>query len=293
MKSYIYILALLLFTACDTYTQDEYTPEYVVESYLIAGEPLPEVRLSQTSSITTAYRFEDFAVGGATVKVSLLGADGRVEETFQYTAHERGVYDSLEDHVVLPLRRYALEILPPGEDELITASTFVPGSFFMEAIEEAAIVYQESEALELTISQSEYPGRPAIYINKVQALDTTFALTPLYQDLVDDDEVSKQELIDNSSGILNEANFEAESEEFLTVIVPWIGIAFYGPNDLVVDAVDDNIFDFMRSIEENGARPLGERENVIDHVSGARGIFGSLARVRTSVFVQEAQGGTE
>lgn len=288
MKSYIYFLIALLLTlsACDSYNQDDFEPEYVVESYLIAGEPLPEVRLSQTSTIHQAYRFEDFAVGGARVKVMLLNEQGEVEETINYQLGREGIYLPVLAHEVRPLRRYALEVQPAGEAGLITASTLVPGMFDLDELAETTIVYQEGDALALNMTQSVYPGRPAIYINKVEALDTSYALTPLYQDLVDDGEIDKEDVIDNSSGIMNEANFEAYAEDKLTLIVPWIGIAYYGPNALVVDAVDDNVFDFMRSIEENGARPLGERENVIDHVEGGRGIFGSLARARTQVFVE-------
>lgn len=288
MKAPLYIcLALILFSACDSYNQDDYTPEFVVESYLIADQPLPIVKLSQTSTINAMYRFEDYAVEGATVMVTLLDENGQIEETFRYRARERGVYEPLAQHDVLPLRTYGLEILPPGDAEPITASTHVPGTFFIEELGVDTIVYQDGDALAVNMSQSIYPGRPAIYINKVEALDTTYALTPLYQDLVDDDELTKEDLIDNSSGIMNEANFEYVSDDVLTLIVPWIGIAFYGPNDLVVDAVDDNVFDFVRSIEENGVRPLGERENVIDHINGGRGIFGSLARARARVFVSQ------
>ena len=286
MKTTLYIfLVLILFSACDSYEQDDYTTEYVVESYLIAGESLPIVKLSETSPINASYHFEDYAVEGATVMIMLMDGKGRVEDTFRYAARERGVYEPLVQHDVLPLRRYALEVVPPGEREPITASTVVPGMFFIEALHVDTIVYQQGEALAVNMSQSTYPDRPAIYINKVESLDTTYALTPLYQDLVDDNDLTKEDLIDNSSGIMNEANFEFKSDGMLTLIVPWIGIAFYGPNDLVVDAVDDNVFDFVRSIEENGVRPLGERENVIDHVEGGRGIFGSLARARVQVFV--------
>lgn len=289
MNTYKYILLALclVFTACDSYNQDDYTSEYVVESYLIAGEPLPVVKLSQTSTINATYRFEDYAVEGATVMVTLLNDAGQVEETFRYMPGERGVYVPLVEHDVLPLRRYGLQVQPPEGDELITASTLVPEMFFIDELDVNTITYQEGEALAFDMSQSTYPGRSAIYINKVEAVDTSYALTPLYKDLVEDGEVTKEDLIDNSSGILNEANFQPASEDMLTVIVPWIGIAFYGPNNLVVDAIDDNVFDFVRSIEENGVRPLGERENVIDHVEGGRGIFGSLARARVQIFVSQ------
>ena len=289
MKYFFYcLLALLLVNACDTYTQDDFSPEFVVESYLIAGEQLPVVRLSETSPFNAVYRFEDFAVDDATVTISLLDTDGRPEATYAYTTQAPGIYSPGETHEVLPLRRYALNITPPSNSEPISASTLVPGAFTITPLTVDTLVYQSDGALELEMTYSEYPGRPAIYMNKVQTLDTSYALTPLYQDLLDEDDISKQELVDNSSGITNEANFIDPSSERLKVTVPWIGIAFYGPNDIVVDAIDDNLYDFLRSREENGVRPLGERENTIDHITGGRGVFGSLARERVHIFVAEA-----
>ncbi|CAN0571581.1 unnamed protein product, partial [Laminaria digitata] len=233
-----------------------------------------------------AYRFEDLAVDGAEITISLISADGGAEEVYRYQASDKGVYRPVdESEIVQGRRRYELEISIPGHSEQLTANTWVPGDFFIQAMESDTLIYQDEEALLLSVSQSPYPGRPAIYMNKLEALDTTFALTPFYQGLYEEDEVTKQELIDNSSGITNEANFEFVSDEMLGVIVPWVAVAFYGPNDIVIDAIDDNIFDFLRSQEENGVRPLGERENVIDHISGGRGIFGSLARARTHIFV--------
>ena len=291
MKNLIHITILLqasmLLNACDTYTQDSFEPEYVVESYLIAGAYLPELKLSRTSAIDETYHFEDYAVDGASVSITLMDNDGSREQTYAYVSSGKGIYTPLElSEVVEPMRRYTLEISIPGYSEMMTASTLVPGDFFIHDLDVDTLVYQSEEALLLMMSYSEYAGRPSIYMNKLQALDTTFALTPFYQSLLDENEVTKQELVDNSSGITNEANFQPVSSEMLGVIVPWVGVAFYGPNDIVIDAIDDNVFDFIRSQEENGIRPLGERENVIDHVSGGRGIFGSLARARTHVFVK-------
>lgn len=279
-------LFVLLVAACDTYTQDEYIPEYVVESYLIAGEALPVVKISETAAINVAYRFESYAVDNATVQVVLEDENGGTEERFVYQSSSPGIYSAVDQQVeVLPLRRYALEVEIPGHSQMITATTLVPGDFRIEALAVDSLVYQAEEALLLHVSRSSYPGRQAYYMNKLHALDTTNALTPFFQDLYDDEEVSKQDLIDNSSGITNEANFEVLANDMLGVIVPWIGVAFYGPNEIVMDAIDDNLYDFIRSQEENGSRPLGERDNIIDYIEGGRGVFGSLARAKVEVFV--------
>lgn len=286
MKKTIYLALVLLLAGCDTYSQDAYRPEYIVESYLIAGEQLPIIKLSETAPIDAVYNFDKYAVEGAAVQITLYDDEGRTEEIYQYSAEGKGYYSPVNNaSSVIPGRKYALQIEIPGHTEIIRASTLIPGIFSIEQPVSDTLVYQNEAALILRASPSIYPGRPAVYMNKLQAIDTTFALTPFYNDLWEEDLVSKDELVENSSGITNEANFEILPDGMLAVEVPWVGVAFLGPNDIVMDAIDDNIFDFLRSREDNGTRPLGERENLVDHIEGGRGIFGSFARARVRVFV--------
>ena len=291
MKHIIHSLSVLLvvlsFSACDTYSQDDFSSEYVVESYLIAGEPLPALKLSETAPIDGAYRFEDYAVSSARVTLTQLNDAGETEKNHVYREQQRGIYlPADQTDLVEGGRQYSLRIEPAGSGDVIRASTIVPGIFTIAPPEEDTLIYQSADALLLEVSRSLYPGREAIYMNKLQALDTTATLTPLYKDLWEGGEVTKDDLVENSSGITNEANFVEISEETLGILVPWIGVAFLGPNDIVIDAIDDNLYDYARSLEENGSRPLGERDNPIDHIEGARGIFGSLARARVRVYVK-------
>ena len=287
LKSIQILLGALLFGACDSYTQDEFVPEYIVESYLIAGEPLPALKLSETAPTGAFYRFENYGVDGADVRVFLLDESGSVEKEFRYFGRSNGIYEpSVGDEFVLGKRRYAVEIEVPGGPSTIEASTLVPGEFFIQEFDTDTLTYQEEETLKLDVSRSEYPGRQSIYINKLHAIDTTFALTPFYQGLWEEDEISKEDLIDNSSGIINEANFEPLAGDLLRIELPWVAVAYFGPNDIVVDAIDDNLFDFMRTRDNNGVGPFGEFDNPVDHIEGARGIFGSLARARIRIYVE-------
>ncbi len=290
MKSLIYfasiMAAVLLMSACDTYSQDEYATDYVVESYLIAGEPLPEVRLSETAPVDALFEPGKFGVTDANVVVTLMAEDGRPEKSYLYTSAGAGVYLPVNAEPVQASRRYNLQIEVSGQNDPITATTFVPGMLSIMAPETDTLIYQNDEAFALDVSPSVYPGRPAYYVNNIRALDTTYVLTPIYQEFVDEEFVTREELIENSSGIMNEANFIAQPDGSLSMIVPWIGVAYYGPNEVVVSAVDDNLYDFVRSQEGNGVRPFGELENPANHIENGRGIFGSLARSQVEVFVR-------
>jgi hypothetical protein len=287
-------LVLIVFGlgACDSYTQDDYDPEYVVEAYLVATESLPQIRFSQTAPIDAPYTFEAYAVEGAFVVVNLLDASGAVEQSFPYRQVEKGIYEPVQPHTVLPLRRYALEIQPQGTSTLVRSSTLVPGPFTMTQSNADTVTYQSPTQLEANVTISEYPERDqAVYIFTVEAQDTVnYDLTPFYDALVDDDsDFERGDLVRNSSPISNESNFDKNPDGTLTLRLPWVAVAFFGPNKIIAQAIDNNIYDFKRSQMGSGTTSPGEMDNLIDHVEGGRGIFGSMARAETFVFVEEPQ----
>ncbi len=295
MNRYLVFTAALaaLFAGCDSYEQDAFAPEYVVEAYLVAGAPLPELKLSQTARLAAVYTFEQHAVEGAAVTVALLGAGGEVERRYAYTAVREGVYapaeassaDLAADLLVQPLRWYALEIDVPGAAEPLRARTFVPG--FLEVLGTTAdtLVYQSGEQFDVHVRSSAYPGRQGIYVAKLVARDTSYGMSPFYADLVEEGEEDPDELVENRSGVVNEAFFTGHPDGTMTLRLPWVAVAYYGPIDLIINAIDDNLYDFERSLSANDTRSPGELDNVIDHVDGGTGIFGSFAPDTLRIFV--------
>ena len=293
-RSHTYLLLGLIsvaLVACDSYEQDEFVPEVVVESYLVAGEPLPEVRVSVTAPISSRYTFENFGVEGANVIVNLLGEEGGVEESYSFVEESRGVYLPAEESaVVQPLRRYALEVRVPGGNDVVRSQTLVPGHFEMSTVSGDTIVYQSAVQLEARITNSIYPGRKSYYLFTIEAEDTlNYGLTPFYADIIDEDDgMSKSDLVRNSSGITNENDFTRHGDGTLSLKLPWIGIAFYGPNTIIANAIDDNLYDFKRS-QMGGSSSPGEMDNLLDHVENGRGVFGSMVRDQLTVFIAEPE----
>ncbi len=125
-------------------------------------------------------------------------------------------------------------------------------------------------------------------------------LTPLYLDAIyeinadeafDPDSLDAGELEDfflNASPPINEGNYTINSDPTLTIALPWFAIAFYGPSRVYTSAIDNGIFDFMRyqQVQQGGSTlSPGEIPNVLDHIEGGRGVFGSMSRVSTVVNV--------
>jgi hypothetical protein len=291
----ISILITTLFISCDPYPQDNYEEFYVVESYLIADRELPQVRLSTTIEADRKYEFEDVSVSNAQIEIRLLetGPESNVEEVFSYGGTRPGIYQPNQDHRVLPGRTYEIYITFNENDDVISSTTIVPGGFEILAGVRDSIVYQSTEQLQITLSESFYPGRQNIFVFNALTDDPNVdQLTPLYASFLEDSDNPQQELellTNNSSGIINQANFESNPDGSTTIDYPWIGIAFYGDNRIVANTLDDNVYDFVRSQQvQLGGTTLspGEIQNAIYHVEGGIGVFGSLASDTVSTFVK-------
>lgn len=278
--------------ACGVTAPDEFVPEVIVESYLFAADPLPEVRLARTVPIGTAYIFEDQAVANATVHIGLLDKNGVVERDYVYWESVKGIYEPpATNDVVLPARMYSLEISLPEDGALLRSKTIVPDTFSVVSASDDSVVFQAAEQLEIDVTPSFYPGRQSVFIFSIEALDARLEqLTPFRKDLLDEEEHSLEDFRIDESFIINEANFDLNPNGTIAIKIPWLAIAFYGPNKIKINAIDDNVLDFVRSqeIQTHAHTTLspGEVPNVIGNVEGGVGLFGSFARVQVDVFVK-------
>tara|TARA_R110000868_G_scaffold304437_16_gene565234 strand:- start:2509 stop:3441 length:933 start_codon:yes stop_codon:yes gene_type:complete len=292
--SILFLLILGTFFGCDIYPQDEYEEFYVVESYIVAGRNLQQVRLSTTGEAFEFYSFENTAVSNASVSINLLNTNSnRVEQSFPFQMDTPGIYIPTIDHEVLPERTYQLLVSVPNGasfDE-ISATAIVPGSFDVIGGVQDTLVYQSTEQLEVTLSESSYPGRQNVYVFNTLALNPIPEnLTPLYADFYDNEEeidsngVRNNDLLlefsNTSSGLLNAGNFTINNDGSITIRYPWLAVAFFEENRIVATTVDDNIYDYIRSgsVQFGGSTlSPGEIQNVITHIEGGIGLFGAMA----------------
>ena len=279
-----------LLSACDSVGVGEPPADIVVEMILIADEPMPELRLSRTLELKEKIDFAAQSIRGATVVVTQRGSTGGLVR-FAETAEEPGVYyPTPEDHIVEPGAIYDLDIQASEAANPITATTTVPGRFEVVGTAPDSVVYQSSEQLQVTITRSTHPDRELNYFVFVtEALDVRREqLVPFIQDLVsNDDDVNVEDFRVNGSPLVSSGNFDVNPDGTITIQYPWIGLAFFGPNRLNLNALDDNLYDFVRSqsVQQGGSTfGPGEIPNPIENVVGAHGLFGSMARA-THTFV--------
>lgn len=285
MKSIPLILLALFISSCVAYDQDSYQQRFVVSSYQEAMKPFADVTLTRTSPINAEYKFENVAISGANVRVLELASDGMVAQVLNFAMVSPGIYRSTDvASLVRPLTRYRLEIEIPGNDKLITATTLVPDTFRVKALNSRTLPYQGPEQFEANLTQSVYPGRQTYYVITTTALDTTFGMTPFYEQFTEDDD----DVTSVSSGIINQLNYIALPDGSINLKYPWLAVAYFGPNRITFYAIDDNVYDFVRSasVQLGGSTTSpGEIENVISTIDGAIGVFGSMSSAETEITV--------
>ncbi len=284
------IIPWLMLNSCNLYPQDDFEEQYVVESYLIAGEMMEEVLLSKTLPFEEEYDFDENTVSGASVTVFELDEDSTRKNSIPYFDQGNGVYLPGEDVKVQPLRDYELEVITPSEDTL-RAFTSVPDTFSVARNAAQEVTYQSEEQAEVDLTRSTFPGRQNIYIFSTVALEPdTYPMTPLYQT---DDEKDREIAKQLRSNIISEGSYQVNDDGTITIKYPWLAVAWFGPNRVTVYALDDNTYDFFRSqdVQLGGnTQAPGQIENVITHVEGGTGLFGAMAGASFHIFVWPPEG---
>jgi hypothetical protein len=279
----ITIFALLLF-GCESYNQDDYQEYIVVEGYAVAGQSLPEIRLSTTTPADSEYSFEDNFIRNAVVLVTLLDANGEPEEVFEYaeSTEEPGVYlPAIVSYQVEELRTYKLDVVFTDRDDQISATTTVPDQVDVVNEVPESVVYQSENQLEIVLAEPEQTNGQNVFVFNTISLEPAIDnLTPFYFSVIEDEEdVDISEYVRNSSGLINEGNFDPLPDGNILLRFPWIGVAFYGENLVVTLSVDENLSDVIRSQDvQLGGSTLspGEIPNLLYNVEGGIGVFGSL-----------------
>lgn len=289
---YLILFLTILCCGCDINDQKAFEPEYIVESYLIALEPLPTVRLSKTVPSGRPYYFEDQAVSKASIRIKRISKNGEVSETYSYVEIIEGIYlPGQSNTIVIPGQTYELDISLNNNNTKLHASTFVPDSFSVKKVSHLMTEFRATEPIELTVTRSSYPGRQNIFILSAESLNPRLdLLTPFIKDIFKPEEDKIEDVIINESPPFNEGNYDINEDGTLTIKIPWIAFNFYGPNKIFVNAIDDNFFDFVRSrdIQTRGSTlSPGEIPAIIEHIDGGTGIFGSLSRISVEVVVTQ------
>lgn len=283
LKYLFLFFTVILLASCESYDQDSYQEYVVVESYAVANNPLPPVRVFTTGPANQRYDVLESTIENANVQIVQRAADGDVLNIYEYQYSEKGdgFYEPIVDAIVQPRSTYELIVDFDDRDETVRAVTTVPDQFDILNEVPPSVIYQAAEQLEIIISETERTQDQNVFVFSTIAEDTLLTnLTPFYSATVEDGDAEVSDFVINSSGLINEGNFEINEDGTITLQFPWIGVAFYGTNRIVTQSVDENLNDLVRSQQvQLGGSTLspGEIPNLIYNTSGGIGIFGSLS----------------
>ena len=279
--------------SCDSSDFSVLDNKIVVELTLVANEPVPQARVSELASTKQGNTFEDVAVTDAEVILST----GDINLFLEPSVKSPGIYEYLGDeHIIQPGARYDIRVAVPGISTPIKGTTNIPTPVKILSASRESGTYLSDEQLVLKVIPGRSSDQPQSNFTLVtEALDVLESTAvPVVTGFVeDDDDLSLEDYRISGSPIITEGVFVRFPDGAIELVYPWIGVSFYGRNIVYVNALDDNLAGFIRSAEQqqggDGAFGPGVIPNAIPSLSGAHGVFGSVARdsVRFTVFPPE------
>ncbi|WP_103027405.1 DUF4249 family protein [Salinibacter altiplanensis] len=285
---------------CDT-TAPAPKTQVVVEAYLQGGAAMPPIRLTRSVGTEEAYVASETAVREATVEVRRRSGNGSPADTLGFVEQEPGVYRPRDTSRVRPGTTYELSVVTPDGTDL-TATTTVPDAISIVEAANTTAVYRDTTrqpSFTITPPDSSREQQAVLVITSTSLADfgrpesqLVRGLTPFYADIYDADEDSLRTYRTTSSGVRNEANFTRDASGRITTDLPWISVAFYGPNEIGVHVIDDNLFNLIRSQQAQspggpgGGLGPGEIPNVIEAVDGGTGVFASYTKATRNVSIR-------
>lgn len=302
-RLFAFLLPALLtagLVGCDTAAPAPDT-QVVVEAYLEGGASMPSIRLTRTVGTNETYVASETALRGAAVEVRRLTDAGTAAETVDFVEQEPGLYRPTSSARVRPRATYELSVTTQEGTDL-TATTTVPDTVSIVEAQNTTATYRDTTrqpSFTITPPASNREQQAVLVITSTSLADfgrpesqLARGLTPFYADIYDADEDSIGTYRTTSSGVRNEANFTRDADGRITTDLPWISVAFYGPNEIGVHVIDDNLFDLIRSQQAQspggpgGGLGPGEIPNVIEAVEGGTGVFASYVKATRTVSIR-------
>jgi hypothetical protein len=280
---------------CGRDPNDLFAPEagtIVVDAFLVVGQPLPRVVLSQTLAADVPYSHSAAALAGATVRVShSFGTYSYVEAPDRF-----GIYDPAVHVFVEPGTEYRLEIVA-ADGRRVTATTRTPAPF---AIGEWLLLDDAGTTVQRQLATfGDYGGDSLFARPENQLLYSDGLLEArydasgiigiqvgLFSRTPDSPRVIDPEFIDDEDlESLPRSNASPPLDPTSGAVrLPWFAIFFEGRYVLKVWTMDRNWYDLARTdpVLRGGGIGFGgqagdEFERPIFRLDGGIGLFGSGA----------------
>lgn len=285
MKKIILIIAAftVLFTSCEDPAPFDYQEEHYVEAYLVVDKPIDHVKLFRTIPLDEVYSEENAIIKDAKVTIY----EGDKELDLQYKNEPSPGYYYNDDYNVKPETYYYLKI-ETTTGEIYTDTTKTPARFDWKKPPVETVYYPKDtlnlpEAPDSTRLHWEQSGNIYFYIINVKCLDTLN-----YGKYLDPptDELNKRVYLPfDDVNILYRDRTTLNLVANTTSPIVWFAFRWFGPHEVTIQAPDPNFLQWYIQY----LTPAGDVyiPNLNTITGGAFGVFGSVAEIKTNMFISK------
>lgn len=280
----LFVAAGLFTTGCEDPVPTDYTEELVLEGFVIASEPITNIRIYRTLPITDTFKFANAMIRDAQVT---LTADGTIIP-MEYVADSLGGFYRASDTSLraAPGVTYAIEVQARGR--VLSASTKTPPLFNWTRPPKDTLQYpgKNNELVrfpELDIYWQTVPGITQ-YVIAVECLDTLeygIYLNPQTPDtnrrLRDEDQFDDGTLVANER-----TRFGFVQQAWVPVV--WSAFKWFGKHEIRIYAGDEAFTNWFRLV---GFGRRSQYDYRLGNVNGGLGSWGSASVVRQASFLKK------
>jgi hypothetical protein len=279
------LAAVAALGGCEGTTSNEYLPQYIVQGVLIVGEPIEEITVSRSLSITDTFRLSSSAIGDARVAIEVDGATLDLVYRADTALGEYRYPDST--FLVQPRKVYRLRVTL-ADGTVMTGETLTPKQ--IEWIHEPAdtvqfpsdtVTFPPTDSLRLQWTTVDAAGQYMISLRTLDTLGYGRYLTPP----TDEPNRRTPRLFGRppgSSPDLLRWNLAPASN----FIAPWTSFRWFGGHEVTIFAPDYNFFNWFRLTNLQQQR---QYNTLLGSITGGLGVFGSASILKKKVFVLKNQ----
>lgn len=284
-KLFVAFCAACLIGACEDSATLDFKEEYYVEGFLIVGEPVQDVRIQRTQSLTAPFQVANGKVTDATVR--LFVGDASTPILLTYRADTTGVtigdYVALED-TVRAETRYRLEVVF-ADGKRVEAETQTPKQIEWILPPRPLVQFPPVSQPNLrpdSLRVAWTPASPtAEYLIRTTCLDTLDYGVYLASPTAERNRRTWSET-DEGTGRINARSVWSFLQATSTSTV-WSAFKWYGRHEVALYAADVNFSNWFKLTTFLGAP---EYNRAFSNVRGdGRGIFGSASVLKQATFV--------
>ena len=269
---------------------DKYNPEPVLTAFVYNGEPIEEVFLERVGPLFSTYRFEDFGITNADIKIFEIGGNDTLH--LSPDPAKDGRYVPTAGELMIPKSRtnYKIEAQIPGA-EFLWAEAAVPDKF--DTLEVVLIdgdgnIFNVQDGDTLTRNHPNMFWRWDIdttggfvggYAGLIVAETPRDSLVPLDPDW----DAVEDSLEDNERG---RAGWTVFRHDALWTTIAWAFFNWEGPNRIELQAVSRDYWDYLYS---SMRVQQGMLENPIFNINGGLGIFGGISRRSFTIYLKKVE----